>query len=191
MSRINLQLMAGLLLLPLVAAAGAPSSSQDDLEPAVDTSHPAPQTTAPASTPALKLAPAASASATASAAAAAHGGKARAAGTRPDAGDRTMDRVDLDATRITGNSELPKVMYVVPWKHSDAGDAVGRPANSLIDEVLEPVDRDVFNRENRYYRELPPEPQPRIEPRAGSGGRKDPGGATAGGTDGSASKVHE
>jgi hypothetical protein len=40
-------------------------------------------------------------------------------------------------------------MYVVPWK-LDLGDLVGRPVNSL-DEVLQPVDRDVFKRENRYY----------------------------------------
>jgi hypothetical protein len=49
---------------------------------------------------------------------------------------------------------LPKVLYIVPWKRSDLGDLIGRPVNSLLDEVLEPVDRDVFRRENRYYRAL-------------------------------------
>ena len=39
----------------------------------------------------------------------------------------------------------------VPWKRSDLGDLVGKPVNSLLDEVLTPVDRDVFKRENRYY----------------------------------------
>ena len=34
---------------------------------------------------------------------------------------------------------------------------VGKPVNSLLDEVLAPVDRDVFKRENRYYRALMPE----------------------------------
>ena len=48
-------------------------------------------------------------------------------------------------------------MYVVPWKRSDLGDLVGRPVNSLLDEVLQPVDRDVFKRENRYYDALQPE----------------------------------
>ena len=47
-------------------------------------------------------------------------------------------------------------MYVVPWKRSDLGDLVGRPVNSLLDEVLQPVDRDVFKRENRYYDALKP-----------------------------------
>ena len=62
----------------------------------------------------------------------------------------------MDTTQITGNRELPKVLYIVPWKRSDLGDLVGRPVNSLLDEVLTPVDRDVFQRENRYYRALTP-----------------------------------
>jgi hypothetical protein len=66
------------------------------------------------------------------------------------------DRIELDTTDITGNRELPKVMYIVPWKHSDLGDLVGKPVNSLLDEVLQPLDRDVFRRENRYYDALKP-----------------------------------
>jgi hypothetical protein len=64
---------------------------------------------------------------------------------------KTPDRVDLDTTTVTGNRELPKVMYVVPWKKSDIGDLGGKPMNSLLDEVLAPVDRDVFRREVVYY----------------------------------------
>jgi hypothetical protein len=48
------------------------------------------------------------------------------------------------------------VLYIVPWKRADLGDLVGKPVNSLLDEVLTPVDRDVFKRENRYYRALTP-----------------------------------
>jgi hypothetical protein len=48
-------------------------------------------------------------------------------------------------------------MYVVPWKRSDLGDLTGKPANSLVDEVLQPVDRDVFNRQERYYHTVAPE----------------------------------
>lgn len=66
------------------------------------------------------------------------------------------DRLQLDATEITGNRELPKVLYIVPWKRSDLGDLTGRPVNSLLDEILEPLDRDVFQRENRYYKGLKP-----------------------------------
>jgi hypothetical protein len=77
-----------------------------------------------------------------------------------------MDRLDLETTEITGNRELPKVLYIVPWKRSDLGDLLGRPVNSLLDEVLEPVDRDVFRRENRYYRALAPDSAQAGEPAA-------------------------
>jgi hypothetical protein len=70
---------------------------------------------------------------------------------------KAQDRLELDTTQITGNRELPKVLYIVPWKRSDLGDLVGKPVNSLLDEVLQPVDRDVFKRENRYYDALKPD----------------------------------
>jgi hypothetical protein len=76
---------------------------------------------------------------------------------KPGAGGKTQDRLQLDTTQITGNQELPKVLYIVPWKRSDLGDLIGKPVNSLLDEVLEPVDRDVFKRENRYYDALKPD----------------------------------
>jgi len=71
----------------------------------------------------------------------------------------TMDHLELDPTSITGNRELPKVMVIVPWKRADLGDLEGRPANSLLNEVLEPVDRDVFRREMRYFDALAAKPE--------------------------------
>jgi hypothetical protein len=67
---------------------------------------------------------------------------------------RPEDRIQLDTTQISGNRELPKVMYVVPWRRADLGDVGARPQKSLLDEALTPVDRDVFRRENRYYAAL-------------------------------------
>src|SRR6185312_10286845 len=64
---------------------------------------------------------------------------------------KAMDHLELGTTDITGNRELPKVMYIVPWKRSDLGDLTGKPLNSLVDQALEPVDRNVFERANRYY----------------------------------------
>jgi len=61
------------------------------------------------------------------------------------------DRLDLDTTVVTGNRELPKVLYIVPWKKADLGDLPAQPFNTLLDEVLTPVDRDVFRREVTYY----------------------------------------
>lgn len=71
-----------------------------------------------------------------------------------DARFKTMDRLELGTTSITGNQELPKVMYVVPWKKADLGELRGKPARSLIDEILAPVDRDVFRREIGYFETL-------------------------------------
>jgi hypothetical protein len=119
----------------------------DQLEPAVDTT-----AAAPASSVAPKSDNTAVAGKSVTTAGKAHGtvqGSAR--------GPKGPDRVELETTEITGNRELPKVLYIVPWKRSDLGDLVGRPANSLLDEVLQPIDRDVFLRENRYYDALKPD----------------------------------
>jgi hypothetical protein len=70
---------------------------------------------------------------------------------------RVLDRLELENTQITGNRELPKVMYVVPWKKPDLGEFAGRPPKSLLDELLTPVDRDVFKRQNRYFAALQPD----------------------------------
>jgi hypothetical protein len=74
--------------------------------------------------------------------------------TRNTAGNRVMDSMELSRTEITGNQELPKVLYIVPWKKSDPGDLMGRPVNTLLDEVLAPVDREEFVRQVEYYNDL-------------------------------------
>jgi hypothetical protein len=132
----------------------------DELEPGVDTTKSAvptadtphaPPAAAPASVPSGAAAPPA-ARATAASAAPVNGAPAAKTSAKKGA-----DRLELEATDVTGNSELPKVLYIVPWKRSDIGDMAGRPVNSLLDEVLQPLDRDVFKRENRYYDALKPE----------------------------------
>ena len=61
-----------------------------------------------------------------------------------------QDRADIDKTQIIGNRELPKVLYIVPWKKPLPSDLAGRPAASVLDEALAPIDRDVFRRQVRY-----------------------------------------
>lgn len=73
---------------------------------------------------------------------------------RTETGSRVMDEIDLERTEITGNQELPKVLYIVPWQKSDPGDLMGKPVNTLLDEVLAPIDRGEFVRQVRYYDEL-------------------------------------
>ena len=129
----------------------APLANVEDLEPAVDVSAPRAAlavpptvpTVTPAATP-LALTPTAPPSVSAPAE------STRAERPAP----RVMDSLDLGTTSITGNAELPKVLYIVPWKKSDLGDLVGRPVNTLLDEVLAPVDPAVFERHLSYYDSL-------------------------------------
>ncbi len=73
---------------------------------------------------------------------------------RTTSGNRVMDTLELSRTEVTGNQELPKVLYIVPWQKSDPGDLMGRPVNTLLDEVLAPVDREEFIRQVEYYGDL-------------------------------------
>jgi hypothetical protein len=147
-------LIVAMLLLGAAAIAQsppqAPAPNTDSLEPGVNTSAPAAQTAAPPDSSAPAARPAATPGTAKPAAAAAAPNKP--AGQKSGA----KDRLDLESTQITGNRELPKVLYIVPWRSAELGDLVGRPVNSLLDEVLEPVDRDVFRRQNRYFDALQP-----------------------------------
>jgi len=142
---VNKLLCLALLLLAAAAVAQEPKTP-DDLEPGVNTS-------APASAPVTPPAPATTQPQGATP-------PANKPAANPAPRGNARDRLDLDSTQITGNRELPKVLYIVPWRSAELGDLVGRPVNSLLDEVLEPVDRDVFRRQNRYFDALQPNAAP-------------------------------
>lgn len=61
------------------------------------------------------------------------------------------DRLELDETNIQGASELPKVLYIVPWKKTSP-DEKPIKMNTMVDEVMAPVDRNVLRRQIRYYK---------------------------------------
>jgi hypothetical protein len=75
-----------------------------------------------------------------------------------------QDRADIDRTQIIGNRELPKVLYIVPWKKPLPGDLAGRPGASILDEALAPVDRDVFRRQVQYDAQLQNKTTPAAAP---------------------------
>lgn len=62
-----------------------------------------------------------------------------------------QDRAELERTQITGNRELPKVLYIVPWKKPLPGTLSGRPVASVLDEALAPIDRQVLQRQIDYH----------------------------------------
>lgn len=125
------KLLLGLTLLAFSAAAQEPD---DDLLPAVDTSATAPGGVENGNDADREQLP--------------------VGVTRGVAGNQVMDTIELGRTEITGNQELPKVLYIVPWKKSDPGDLMGKPVNSLLDEVLAPIDREEFLRQVDFYGEL-------------------------------------
>ena len=133
---------ARFMLAMLLAAFATFASAQemDDLEPAVDTSaiEPAVDTSSVADEPEEDIEPAVLA----------------ADVTRDQTGTQVMDRLELGRTEITGNQELPKVLYIVPWQKSDPGDLMGKPVNTLLDDVLAPLDREEFIRQVDYYNDL-------------------------------------
>lgn len=58
--------------------------------------------------------------------------------------------LELEETEITGARELPKVLYIVPWKKTRPGSSP-LPMRSLVNEALSPIDVDVFKRQVRYH----------------------------------------
>ncbi len=141
---------------PAATPASTPSAKATALseagEPRADTSGPtatAPAPAAPSAAPAAPTTPAAPSAAARTPAGHATPGTGPAVSAQKST--PKIDRLDLGTATVTGDREQPKVMYIVPWKRSDIGDLAGRPMNSLVDEILAPVDRDVFKREVVYY----------------------------------------
>jgi hypothetical protein len=60
------------------------------------------------------------------------------------------DVVQLGGMSIIGNRELPKSLYIVPWKESEVGDDDDL-SRSLLDERLNAVDPEEFRRQLDYY----------------------------------------
>ena len=54
---------------------------------------------------------------------------------------------------VSGNKELPNVLYIIPWKGSEAN---MQPPEifRLVDEIYAPVDPEVFSRQVNFYYQL-------------------------------------
>lgn len=57
---------------------------------------------------------------------------------------------ELSGISIVGNKEAPKSLFIVPWKSSELGVESGL-VSKLLNEKLEAVDKDVFERELDFY----------------------------------------
>ena len=64
------------------------------------------------------------------------------------------DNLIMDGTSVIGNSEMPNVLYVVPWKQTPQPNLNPELHESLIDDQLRPIDREIFlKRINHYHRD--------------------------------------
>ncbi len=59
------------------------------------------------------------------------------------------ETVDMSGISIIGNRELPKTLFIVPWKNSEVG--IESELTNTLDAGMRPVDRKEFVRELDYY----------------------------------------
>jgi len=72
-----------------------------------------------------------------------------AASDDPGKEPKEQEAKELSGMSIVGNDEAPKSLYIVPWKSSELG--VESSLNMLLDDRLNPVDKEVFLRQLSYY----------------------------------------
>ena len=64
-------------------------------------------------------------------------------------GDGIDSPKTMSGMSILGNEEAPKSLVIVPWKSSRMGDEIG--LSDTLDDRAQPVDKEVFLRELRFY----------------------------------------
>ena len=63
------------------------------------------------------------------------------------------ERINMKAMSIVGNKELPNVLYTLPWKQANLPEMVELPLSSLINDALQPIDRQTMLR-RQYYKQV-------------------------------------
>ena len=62
-----------------------------------------------------------------------------------------QERLQMKGTEITGNKELPRVLYIVPWKSAERFEISTPPINSIMDQQLGLIERASFKRTVHYH----------------------------------------
>ena len=70
---------------------------------------------------------------------------------------QAQERIEMQGTAIIGNKELPKVLYIVPWKSAERINIEQPAFSSILDRSMRPIERSTFQRQVRYYQELYPQ----------------------------------
>lgn len=66
-----------------------------------------------------------------------------------DTANQEDEVVNISGTSIIGNKELPKSLFIVPWKNAEVGD--NTTLSDTLGDTETVVDRQVFLREIQYY----------------------------------------
>lgn len=64
-------------------------------------------------------------------------------------GDGVSSPKTMSGMSILGNEEAPKSLVIIPWKSSRLGDELS--LSDTLDDRAQPVDKEVFLRELRFY----------------------------------------
>lgn len=65
------------------------------------------------------------------------------------------DKIELDLVTVQGSREMPKVIYIVPWKRlkSNAKDQK-LILHSLFKDAFDPIDPEIFEQRVQNYQQL-------------------------------------
>ena len=76
---------------------------------------------------------------------------ALAANARAETDAKPSERIRLDETVISGNQELPKVLYIVPWQDPTGIPKIELDPNFTEHEVFRQLYPPTYKREPEYY----------------------------------------
>jgi hypothetical protein len=62
--------------------------------------------------------------------------------------------IELDPALIAGDQELPRVLYILPWRQPDSAPLAAPALPDAIDGLLRPLYPPAHRRELDYYRQI-------------------------------------
>ncbi len=63
------------------------------------------------------------------------------------------EKITMDSLQVIGNKEMPNILYILPWQTAQLPSMVELPLSGLIQDALQPVDRESMLR-RKYYQEV-------------------------------------
>lgn len=59
--------------------------------------------------------------------------------------------IESKGMTVTGQRELPKVLYIVPWKRMQSSEIEAPQTSALVADVLDPIDPASFRKRLQYF----------------------------------------